>query len=227
MAAFALDDSTIEFLAMVTERMTALERRVDVVAELEGRLEAYKAVMPRPLAYYVELEQPPWASADERSARLLHVRRAVVAAVATVTKRLPTEMRVRTFLGKAHGKPIAAVFITCGSCGSTHDPGEMFKAIGACGISVKRWDTILSEIEATHYTVCVADDAVFLPIRCDESLPPRVHETLASRDADVGFFRLAPGVAEVDDDDAECAAEWARMTNFSRFIQCEPRGDDE
>jgi hypothetical protein len=220
-------DPTVEFLAMVTERMTALERRVDSVSNLEARFEAYKAVMPRPLAYYVELEQPPWSSADERSARLLTVRRAVMGAVASVTKRLPTEMHVSAFLAKAHEKPIAVVFITCGSCGPTHDAGDMYMAISACGVRVKRWDTILQDVEATYYKTQVSDDTAYIPIRCEDALPPCVYETLASRDTDVGFYRLAPNIVAVDDEDTERAEEWALVTNFKHFIQCAECSDNE
>ena len=141
----------VEFLAMAMERLTALEARVDTVAALEARvaaseasLAAYKAAMPQPVAYYLTLEVPPWI-ADSRAARLLEVRRRVLAAVASVTRPgMLSEMFVRCFLGRAHGWHIAVVFITCGTCGPTHDPGALHTALSGCGARVVQWAPIMS-----------------------------------------------------------------------------------
>ena len=218
----------VEFLAMAMERLTAVEKRVDildVVTALEARvtaseaaLAAYKAVMPQPQAYYVVLEQPPW-TAESRAARLLNVRRNVLAAVASVTKHdLLAEMRVRCFFARRGGSFLAVVLVTCGSRGPTHDPGAMHTALSGCGLRVAQWLTIMTDIEATLFEHQVADPVVHFPIRVDEDdIPSHAYvANVSTADAAVGFHRVRvncvygasfPGRAQR-------AEEWAQLTGF-------------
>ena len=226
------EDVSVEFLALAMERLTAVEKRADAIAALEARvaaseaaLAAYKAAMPQPQAYYVVLEQLPWASAGERAERLLEARRSVLGAVAAVTRpALLSEVGVRCFLGRSRGTHVAIVLITCGTCGPTHDPGDLHTALSGCGVRVKQWHTIMSRIEQTHFEVAVADDVVFLPVSANAE-PNEFAARISTPDAEVGYGRLHVHRARPDPEEAERAEEWVRVTNFDLFVHDKPRGD--
>jgi len=107
-------DSSVAFLAMAMERLTALETNVDSLqAQLEiksTRFDAYKSAMPQPLGYYIELDHLPWTSPEDRAERLLYTRRAVLEAVGGSLRRLEEETQVRVFLGKSHQMPVCIIF---------------------------------------------------------------------------------------------------------------------
>ena len=224
----------VEFMATAMQRLAALEARVGTVAALEARvaaseaaLAAYKAAMPQPQAYYVLLEVPPW-TADSRAARLLEVRRRVLTAVASVTDPgMRSEMFVRCFLGRTHGWYIAVVFITCGSCGPTHDPGALRSALSACGTRVVQWEPVMSHIEQLWFQHRVAEPVVHLPIRVGgEGVD--VHTTqIAVADAELGFYRLADYYAGhlLDEEAVQRAEAWAEAACCELFVHSAERGD--
>jgi hypothetical protein len=222
----AMAAPSLEYLAMVNERMTALEVGLDsataALRAVTASLDSYKAIMPRPEAYYFVLRV-----ADD--AALVDVRRAVLTAVASTLKRGHEYACVHCFLSingpwQRDGVTTAAVvFISGVSCSAvpSHDPGELYAALASCSVSVVHAHAVVSSLESQYFVHSMGDDEVLVPVRAAEA------------------HTLPRGIGAADDALGWCVSRrraiyeswqrvdaWASATGFELFIVRKGHGYD-
>ena len=151
----------VDFLAMLAERQTATEARLDALsasfAALSASYTAYTTVMPVPRAYYIALEQP-------EGAELVNVLCSVLAAVA-MHRRHPERVSVRCFLGTygpwelPSGTSAAVVFVTFDTLVET-DPAaaaaefaSMHVSLACCGTRVLQTHAVTSSMEEQYFSI--------------------------------------------------------------------------
>jgi hypothetical protein len=227
---------TVEYLAMVNERMTALEVRVDGIvpalqerlAAAEAALRAYKDAMPRPTAYYAVLEQPKEHGAPH-AARLAAARRDVLAAVASaVTHGAAEHAQVRCFLARRQTVSVIVLLVSRVDSRSwhRHDPGEMFTALSRCGARVVQWHAIMTTVEEQHFAKSMADDELFIPVRAADVESVREHITYAEADEALGWCRMRRGNDMIYVDEGVTEA-WAQLHDFQLFIHAKHEDDED
>jgi hypothetical protein len=210
----------VDFLAMLAERQTATEARLDA---LSATFTAYTAVMPCPKAYYIVLEQP-------EGVQLVDVRRRVLEAIA-LDRRHPECAFVRCFLGTygpwelAPGSSAALVFVTFDSVVET-DPAaaaaefaSMHVNLARCGTRVAQTHTVLSDMEEQHFLLHLQDDEVFVPIRAAEAPPNVPGLPLRFRvAADFALGWCTRGRSSGVYLDVDRIENWAEVTGFDLFV---------
>jgi predicted phage tail protein len=216
----AMAAPSLEYLAMVNERMTALEVGLDsataALRAVTTSLDAYKKIMPRPEAYYFVLRV-----ADDTA--LLDVRRAVLTAVASALQRTHWRVRVCCFLSVngpwlRDGVTTAAVVFVSGvgfgCCVPTHDPGAMYAALASCGASVVQAHAVMSLLEEQYFLHSLLDDEVLVPVRAAEA-HTLLHANYVQADHALGWcVARRRGIYE----SVERVMAWASATGFELFI---------
>jgi hypothetical protein len=186
-------------------------------------MNTYKAIMPRPEAYYFVLRV-----ADD--AALVDVRRAVLTAVASTLQRTHWRVRVCCFLSingpwLRDGVTTAAVVFVSGvgfgCCVPTHDPGAMYAALASCGASVVLAHAVMSSLESQYFH-SMGDDEVLVPVRAADAhtLP---HADYVQADHALGWcVARRRGIYE----SWQRVNAWATATGFNLFIVRKGHGYD-
>ena len=201
----------VESLAMAMERLTALEKRADAA-------DAYKAAMPRPHGFYLELELPAWSTPEARAERLVQTRRSVLAAVASsaVDAR---RVNVRCFLLQKTLEPsdcFAVVLIDCAEHKNAQlDPAALYLAVSSVGVGIRQWYAIMSRVELAWFMLQLRDKVSYVPLSPDDAgmiAGPMDALECSCADEAVGFCRLRKGVTSgFTAQELEGAKQWARV----------------
>ena len=218
----------VEFLRMIAERQTSLEVELETLKERVGSLtasfEAFTAVMPRPVAYYIVTEQP-------EGAELLDVRRSVLAALALAFRRYPEQVQVRCSLklakkggGSCDAMTVAVILVTLNSsvdmdpAAAATEFASMHVQLARCGTRVLETRTVMSEMESQYFVYYLIDDEVFTPVRAEAAA---AYHHLRAVDA-LGWCEYAYPQPHI----FECRLErWAGLTGFEWDVPS--KKDDE
>lgn len=212
---------------MAMERLTALEKRVDVA-------EAYETAMPRPHGFYVVLAVHPWSTPEEREERLLQARRSVLLAVESAVEKVEDArwMNVRCFLvtftpSLELREHFLIALIGYALPGAPRlDVGALYLAISRRG-TVREWRAFTSRAELTWFLLAVEDEVSYAPVRAgDGNVLAGNQGWLQGSSADeavMGFRRLRDSLTSwADDTDIAQAVQWAAMMDPRMYVFSKP-----